>query len=59
MEQPRFGQQVEVLFDDGQWYRGVIIGNNLDTNKWLTRFEDGSEDEVNNPAIHPDYCIIK
>ena len=47
-----------MLFDDGQWYRGVIIGKNLDTNKWLTRFEDGSEDKVNNPAIHPDYRII-
>ena len=51
VEQPRFGC-VEALFDDEKWYPGVIIGKNPDTNKYLTHFEDGSEDEVDNPTIH-------
>jgi len=48
---------VSVLFDAGRKYDGVIIGKDLESGKWITRFEDGSEDKCDDPA-DDDYTLI-
>ncbi len=51
------GRRVSVLFDDGNKYTGVIIGKVPQTSQWITRFEDGTEDTVDDPAIDEDYTF--
>ena len=46
-----------MLFDDGK-YVGVIIGKDLKSGKWITRFEDSSEDKCDDPAVDDDYTLI-
>ena len=54
-----FGTKVEVKFDDGKQYPGVIIGKEAgDAGHWITRFEDGTEDTCIDPSIDKDYKII-
>jgi len=53
-----FGRRVSVLFDDGKKYVGVIIGKDPKGGKWITRFEDGSEDKCDDPAVDDDYTLI-
>ncbi len=38
-------------------YTGVIIGKDPQTSQWITRFEDGTEDKVGDPAIDEDYTF--
>ena len=45
-----FGRNVKALFDDGKEYRGVICGRDPQTEEWVTRFEDGTEDKVADPS---------
>ncbi len=45
-------------FDDGKEYLGVIIGNDPHTLEWITRFEDGTEDKVADPAADEDYTLL-
>ena len=45
-------------FDDGQEYLGVIIGKDVRTQKWITKFEDGTEDKVSDPAADEDYTLL-
>lgn len=58
MEKSYFGRRVSVLFDDGNKYTGVIIGKDPQTSQWITRFEDGTEDRVNDPATDKDYTSM-
>ena len=49
-----FGRRVKVLFDDKKRYPGVIIGQD-NSCKWITRFEDGTEDTVSDPDADDAY----
>ena len=40
-----FGQFIKVLYD-GKEYLGVICGRDPQTEEWITRFEDVTEDKV-------------
>lgn len=53
-----FGRRVEVLFDDGEKYSGVICGRDPQTKEWITRFEDGTEDKVADPSTDKDYTLL-
>ena len=53
-----FGQRVKVLFDDGKEYLGVICGRDPQTEEWITRFEDGTEDKVTDPVTDEDYTLV-
>ena len=53
-----FGQRVRVQFDDGKDYLGVIVGKKPQTQQWITKFEDGTEDEVADPATDGDYTLV-
>ena len=35
---------MKVLFDDGQHYLGIIVRKDKEQDKWVTVFEDGTED---------------
>ena len=53
--------RVKVQFDDGKEYFGVIIiiiGKGVQTQKWITKFEDGTEDIVSYPAADEDYTLL-
>ena len=49
---------MSVLFDDGKKHVGVIIGKDLKSGKWITHFEDGSEDKCDDPTVDDDYTLI-
>ena len=49
---------MKVLFDDGKEYLGVICGRNQQTEEWITRFEDGTEDKVTVPVTDEDYTLL-
>ena len=53
-----FGRSVEVFFDDGKWYRGIIIGTHPTTNMWVTRFEDSTEQYTEDPSTDKDYKLL-
>ena len=53
-----FGQRIQVQFDDGKEYLGVIIGKDPQTLEWITKFEDGTEDKVADPATDEDYTLL-
>ena len=44
VEATYFGEKVKVLFDDGQHYLGIIVRKDKEQDKWVTVFEDGTED---------------
>ncbi len=37
---------------------GVIIGNDPHTHEWITKFEDGTEHRVADPATDEDYTLV-
>ena len=53
-----FGRRVSVLFDDGKWYEGIIIGKDPKTQLWITKFEDGTEDMCKDPQNDEDYKLL-
>ena len=53
-----FGRTVKVYFDDGEWYKGVIIGRDPTTHKWITRFEDNTEQYTEDPSTDKDYKLM-
>ena len=53
-----FGQRVKVFFDDKKEYMGVICGRDMQTDEWITKFEDGTEDRVTDPAADEDYTLL-
>ena len=44
-------QAVEVYYDDGKWYRGIITSFNIKTGKWTVQFE---EDDDTTEVMFPD-----
>lgn len=56
--QSYFGRRVSVLFDDGNWYKGVITGKDPKTQLWVTIFEDGTEDFTKDPLNDKDYELM-
>ena len=52
-----FGKRVSVLFDDGNWYTGVVTGKDT-TGCWVTKFEDGTEDTSMDPGKDKDYKLL-
>ena len=53
-----FGQNVKVLSDDGKEYIGVICRRDPQTEEWVTRFEDGTENKVADPNRDKDYTLL-
>ena len=53
-----FGRRVKVLFDDKKEYLGMICGRDTQTNEWITKFEDGTEDRVSDPVGDRDYTLL-
>ena len=49
-----FGKRVSILFDDGNWYTGVVTGKDT-TGCWVTKFKDGTEDTSMDPGKDKDY----
>ena len=47
-----------VLFDDGNWYKGVITGKDPKTQLWVTIFEDDTEDFTKDPLNDKDYELM-
>ena len=45
-------------FDDGNEYVGIIIGQDPETKQWITRFEDGTEDETDNTMTDKGYTPL-
>ena len=56
--QSYFGRRVSVLFDDGKRYKGIIAGKDPETQLWVTKFEDGTEDFSKDPQNHKDYKLL-
>ena len=54
-----FGKRarVSVLFDDGNWYTGVVTGKDT-SGRWVTKFEDGTEDTSMDPGKDKDYKLL-
>jgi len=52
VEATYFGKKVKVLFDDGQHYLGIIVRKDKEQDKWVTVFEDGTEDLPLMRTIH-------
>ena len=50
---------MKVLFDDGQHYLGIIVRKDKEQDKWVTVFEDGTEDFSSDPATDEDYTFIE
>ena len=46
------------FFDDRKWYKGVIIGRDQSTKKWIMKFEDGTEEYTEDPSTDKDYRLI-
>ena len=49
---------MRVLFDDGNTYLGIIVRKDLETDMWVTVFEDGEEDHTADPATDSDYTLL-
>ncbi|KAJ1495292.1 hypothetical protein T484DRAFT_1762840 [Baffinella frigidus] len=46
------GRQVEMIFDDGEWYAGVLTRYHPRSGKYRVLFEDGDEQDTDLP--HPE-----
>ena len=40
---PDARKNVEVLYDDGKWYRGWLDSFNFKTGRWVVKFDDDNE----------------